>query len=258
MDKPRIALPEIGQDVTNYTHALFEAGMAPVLISVKKTQLEERFQQEYLDYADFHVENYDGLLLPGGCDVNPCRYGQENTASRGINDALDELQLYVLDGFVKAGKPVLGVCRGYQLINVYFGGTLVQDLGEVCGRHCSGIPGKDLLHRCCVEKGSWLYGFYGEAFVHNSFHHQAADKIGEGLTVDGWCPEDHVPESMHHSSLPIYSVQWHPERICLDHARAEAVDGLEDFRFLYSLCMEASGGRRSALNGEEMQGRLGL
>ena len=258
MDKPRIAVPEIGQDVSNYTHALIEAGMAPVLISVKKTQLEERFQQEYLDYADFRVENYDGLLLPGGYDINPARYGQENTASIGVNDALDELQLGVLDAFVRAGKPVLGVCRGQQLINVYFGGTLTQHLAGVCRRHCSGIPGRDLLHGGCVEKGSWLAGLYGEMFVHNSFHHQAVDRIGEGLAADGWCPEDHVTESMHHMRLPVYCVQWHPERICLDHARAEAVDGLEVFRFLFRLCMAAPGRRASEADTGEMKDRLGL
>ena len=121
MRRPRIAVPEIDQNVKNYTRALRAAGMEPVVISRQTEQMQQAYQQEYLDYSEFKAENYDGLLLPGGGDINPNRYGQENQGSIMIMDALDELQFAMLDDFVKLGKPVLGICRGHQVINVYFG-----------------------------------------------------------------------------------------------------------------------------------------
>ena len=92
----RIALPEIDQDVRNYTRAVNAAGMEPVVISVETHQIHSGYQQEYLDYSQFQAESYDGLLLPGGVDIHPGRYGQENHGSVGIVEALDALQLDVL------------------------------------------------------------------------------------------------------------------------------------------------------------------
>ena len=119
MRRPRIAIPEIDQNVKNYTSAVFAAGMEPIVISVQTEQMQQKYQQEYLDYSEFRVEAYDGLLIPGGGDINPARYGQKNHGSIMVMDALDELQFAMLDDFVKNGKPVLGICRGHQVINVY-------------------------------------------------------------------------------------------------------------------------------------------
>ena len=220
----------------NYTRAVSEAGMEPIVISVQSEQAKNRFQQEYLDVSEFRIGTYDGLLLPGGGDIAPGRYGQENNGSFMIMEDLDELQLSLLDLFVRARKPVLGICRGHQLINVYFGGTLIQHLAT-SDRHARlSLEDSDKVHACKAEKGSWLARLYGESFMHNSAHHQAADRLGEDLVIDGVCPSDGVIEALHHESLPVYGVQFHPERMCCSLARDVTVDGLRVFRLFYQVC----------------------
>ena len=238
MRRPRIAIPEIGQNVSNYTKAVSAAFMEPVVISMQEANIEKSVQQEYLEYSNFRIENYDGLVLPGGVDIDPSRYGHENRGSVRMVPLLDELQFDVLDAFVRSGKPVLGICRGQQLINVYFGGTLIQDL-PTSFRHRSGRPGFDLVHSCRTEEGSWIHHIYGSAFKNNSAHHQACDILGEGIVIDGRCGEDGVAEAIHHEKLPVYGVQFHPERMCLEHARTDTVNGLEIFLFFCGICMRS-------------------
>ncbi len=167
---------------------------------------------------------YDGLLLPGGGDVHPSLYGREICGASDIDPALDDLQWKALDRFVKAGKPVFGICRGHQLINVYFGGTLIQDLPNGSVHDWDKGDNKDKAHGTIAEPGSWVSLLYGERFPTNSAHHEAVDKVGEGLIVDQRS-EDGVVEAMHHRSGRIFSVQWHPERMCFRHRREDTVDG---------------------------------
>lgn len=232
---PRIAVPEIDQNVKNYTSAITAAGMEPIVISVQSEQVHQNYQQEYMDYSEFRVEAYDGLLIPGGVDINPARYGQENHGSMMIMDALDELQFAMLDDFVKNGKPVLGICRGHQVINVYFGGTMIQHL-PTAFRHSHESNEPDKVHRCIAEEGCWLQQLYGTEFPHNSSHHQAVNQPGQGLVIDGHCLEDGTVEAMHHSELPIYSVQWHPERMCLEWESEDTVNGLAVIQFFCRIC----------------------
>lgn len=149
---------------------------------------------------------WDALLLPGGGDLEPWRYGQENTASRGLEPERDEAELCLLQEFTALGKPVLGVCRGLQTINVFFGGTLAQD-----------VPGHGAW-----EEGDRLHGvrtapsplrpLWGERMAVNSAHHQAADRLGSGLRAVQWAG-DGVVEALCHERLPVWAVQWHPERL---------------------------------------------
>lgn len=151
-------------------------------------------------------EGCDGLLLPGGGDLEPWRYGQENTASRGLEPERDREELELLDRFTAEKKPVLGICRGLQIINVYFGGTLIQDLAgheQVCG--C------DRFHRVRTAP-SPLGAACGDMEIVNSAHHQAADRLGSGLEAVQWSP-DGVVEALCHRNLPVWAVQWHPERM---------------------------------------------
>ncbi len=257
MRRPRIAIPEIDQNVRNYTRAVLAAGMEPVVISVQSEQVQQKFQQEYLDYSEFHVEGYDALLLPGGGDVNPARYGQENRGSIMVMDALDELQFAMLDDFVKCKKPVLGICRGHQVINVYFGGTLIQHLPEAF-RHFRELDEPDKVHGCIARKGSWLEKIYGREFFHNSAHHQAVERPGEGLVIDSHCLEDGTVEAMHHCTLPVYSVQWHPERMCLDLERDDTVNGLPVMQFFSRVCGWEPEEFIVHLKSEIMEDRMGL
>ena len=139
-------------------------------------------------------------------DLEPWRYGRENTASRSLEPERDEAELRLLQDFTAAGKPVLGVCRGLQVINVFFGGTLVQDIPG----HAAWSEG-DRLHGTRAAP-SPLRPLLGEGLAVNSAHHQAADRLGAGLRAVQWA-EDGVAEALCHARLPVWAVQWHPERL---------------------------------------------
>ena len=133
----------------------------------------------------------DALLLPGGGDMEPRRYGQANTASRDLEPERDEAELLLLERFTAAGRPVLGICRGMQVLNVFFGGTLLQDLPG----H-SQAAGRDRLHRVRTAP-SPLRELYGQDVVVNSAHHQAADRLGSGFRAVQWAPDGVVEAAVH-------------------------------------------------------------
>lgn len=140
---------------------------------------------------------HNALLLSGGGDIQPELYGQTQTHSRNIDINRDRLELYMLNAFLELGKPVLGICRGIQIINIYFGGTLYQHIDG----H-SQINDKDSLHT--VE---WK----GRTVEINSAHHQVIDKLGNGLKAVA-VSSDRFIEAVSHDILPIMAFQWHPER----------------------------------------------
>ena len=181
----------------------------------------------------------DGLLLPGGVDVNPKRYGQENVACGPLDDELDALQFSTLDEFVKAGKPVFGICRGQQLINVYFGGTLIQNLPGADIHTMDEETRRDRAHDSVLLNECYLTGLYGPRFPVNSAHHQAVDRPGEGL-IPLQRSADGVIEAIAHVRLPVRGVQWHPERMTLNHLREDTVDGGRVIRSFIELCGERS------------------
>jgi len=215
-DTLKIAIPGRDGDVINYTIAVMMLGAQPCVV-----------------WDEWNVDDFDGLLLPGGVDVHPARYGQENVACGSIDEALDKIQFDIADAFIKAGKPVLGICRGHQLLNVYFGGTLIQDLEN--SEHHKWTPEGDRVHDTTANEGSFLSDIYGTAFAVNSAHHQAVDAIGEGLKVVQ-CSDDGVIEGMYHETLPVIAVQWHPERMCFDHQRSDTVDGSHVIRYFLEMC----------------------
>ena len=149
--------------------------------------------------------------LPGGGDLSPMLYGQTDIACRGFDPARDALEMDLLNLFTSAHRPVLGVCRGMQSVNVFFGGTLVQDLPG----HSS-VHGSDRLHSVTAAP-SLLRRLYGERCVVNSSHHQSIDRFGAGLEALQWAPDGTV-EALRHRTLPILCVQWHPERLSLPGA----------------------------------------
>ena len=184
----------------NYTAAIMAAGGLL------------RFSEETSEAADC-----DGLLLPGGGDLEPWRYGQENFACRDLEPERDDAELVLLERFTVSGKPVLGICRGLQTINVFFGGTLVQDLPG------HSAVSRDRLH--AVAAAPRTFGsLWGTRPVVNSAHHQAADRLGTGLQAVQWAPDGTV-EAFCHETLPVWAVQWHPERLTGPMAIAGAADG---------------------------------
>ena len=148
-------------------------------------------------------EDCCALLLPGGGDIEPRQYGQENTASRDLEPERDQEELKLIQRFLSAGKPILGICRGMQLLNVYFGGTLIQDIPN----H-SQVRGADRLHSLKRIPSP----LSPPLELVNSAHHQAVDLPAPELLPVQWA-DDGIIEGMIHRALPIWAVQWHPERL---------------------------------------------
>lgn len=155
------------------------------------------------------ADQFDILLLTGGEDINPFIYNLECIPQCGkIDDERDREELALLDEFVKRKKPVIGVCRGLQIINVYFGGTLYQDLPSQVGVDHSG----GLFHKIVTVPETELGKQLTDGATVNSYHHQSVLSLGEGLEIAAYS-EDGVVEAIAHTSLPIAAVQWHPERL---------------------------------------------
>lgn len=152
----------------------------------------------------------DALLFPGGGDINPELFGESNHGARNIDTELDILQLQAFQYALKRRIPVLGICKGMQLINVALGGTLLQNL-DTASIHTS--EDCDLYHTTVITPNSFLHALYGDNIIVNSRHHQAIGRLGRKLASVQWCPIDNCIEAFEHTQLPIWGVQWHPERI---------------------------------------------
>lgn len=193
---PRIAILGRAKDVKNYEHFL----------TVNRYDFITTLNPE-------EVCCCTGLLLPGGGDITPGFFGEKNKGSLHIDTELDILQLQALELCIRHRKPVLGICKGMQLINTAFGGTILQDMPQHCLHLCSG---KDLYHPVSTASGCVLQKLYGscinQSYV-NSAHHQCLNHLGKNLEIIQSCSLDHCPEAISHTSLPILGVQWHPERL---------------------------------------------
>jgi putative glutamine amidotransferase len=186
----------------SYVESVVAAGGIPVLLPTVPGVIEAA------------LSRLDGLILTGGPDVDPDRYGAtplETTAPPRVDRDAAELGLF--DAALAAGTPVLGICRGLQLINVARGGTLIQHLPDVVGStdHAP-APAVYGRHPISVTPGSLLATSLGrvEAEV-PSYHHQAIAELGAGLTVSAVAPDGTV-EAVEDQSRPFcLAVQWHPE-----------------------------------------------
>lgn len=187
-----------------YAEAVRNAGLDPILIT----------PGSHVDFGQF-----GGLVLTGGSDIDPKLYGQEpnGTELKGVNKDRDELETALLRQAISLGRPVLAICRGMQLFNVARGGTLIQHLEpEAVHRQRPGggvSPGRHpAAHAITVANGTRLASIVGSGkFEVNSRHHQAVDRLGDGLVVSAVAP-DGVIEAIELSG-PAFAigVQWHPE-----------------------------------------------
>lgn len=168
----------------------------------------------------------DRLLLPGGGDILPSLFRQKDHGSQAIDPMLDHAQLFLLDLFVRAERPVLGICKGLQIINIYFGGDIIQDLPTGQMHQYDRRSQTDRLHQVKNAPGSVLHSLYGNTCTVNSAHHQGCGQIGHQLTVTQTAP-DGVAEALEHTTKPILGVQWHPERTGFVSSQPHMADGLK-------------------------------
>lgn len=173
---------------------------------------------------------YDGLILPGGGDIDPKLFGQLPKGTGAFDPKLDRIQLAILKTFILDRKPVLGICKGMQLINIYFGGDMIQHLPESDAHE---YKEKDQVHETVSVNGSFLDYLYGSSFRVNSAHHQAVDLPGQGICYVQYAGA--VPEALHHQYLPVIGVQWHPERMSFAHKREDTVDGSKLLKYFLKL-----------------------
>lgn len=165
-----------------------------------------------------YVHALDGLVLQGGADVSPTSYGQQPLRPEWSGDIVrDRYEIELLEGFLAQGKPILGICRGEQLINVAFGGTLLQDVVTQrpdAHRHVDADLYDRHQHDVRFEPGSRLAAIYPglEGGRVNSIHHQAVDRLGGDLLIEARSLEDGVVEAIRaRGSAFVAGVQWHPE-----------------------------------------------
>lgn len=173
----------------------------------------------------------DGLLLPGGGDIAPELYGQPDEGSRNIDYALDLLQLSITHSFINQKKPILGICKGMQVINICLNGGIIQDLPS-SSLSIHAWDGEDRLHNVKAVTPSFLTDFYGKEFTVNSAHHQAIDLPGDGC-IPIAAAFDGVIEGIQHTSLPIIGLQWHPERMGFSHRNKKTVNGEYIFSYFF-------------------------
>ena len=196
-------------------HWLMTAGALVFMIpSIAGDGLLRRANIRLADYVD----ELDGLVLQGGADVSPLTYGETPIRPEWTGDRVRDLyEIDLLQEFITRGKPVLGICRGLQLINVAFGGTLYQDIESQHrdgGEHVDLEAYDDHTHMISIVAGGGLSGLYpgvGEVRV-NSIHHQAVRFLGKGLAVEAVSVPDQVVEAIRGKGASfVVGVQWHPE-----------------------------------------------
>lgn len=179
-----------------------------------------------LKIEDF--EKADGLILPGSRqDMNPKLWGAEDECSNDINDELDDVQWKLMEKAVEAKKPVLGICRGMQFINVFFGGTLIQDLPAAEYHKAASDKENENYHNLTVVEGTILYELYGAEAEVNTRHHQGIGMVGDGLKVSAMWIDGFplVMEAVEHKHMPIIGVQWHPERMMINGDQSQKESG---------------------------------
>lgn len=233
------------------SHWIMEHGAMALMVPAV-TQDSHRVAQQ-MPVEDY-VDELDGLVLQGGADVAPQTYGQEPIDPRWAGDAVrDRYELKLLRTFLAQGKPVIGVCRGCQLLNVAFGGTLYQDVQTQCHAahpHVDTALNDQLEHDVTFLQGSLMAKLYPTSQLRvTSLHHQAIDQLGKGVEVEAVSSRDGVIEAIRWTG-GVYArgVQWHPEfhqsRAALADSSPIMLDFLNVARELALQRLQASGDRQ--------------
>lgn len=177
--------------------------------------------------AAAYIGTVDGLLLSGGQGVTPALYGEEPLREVAETDVYrDQFEIALVKAAVAAGKPVLGICRGIQIINVALGGTLYQDVYKQAGaylKHNQAPTSWEIpTHHITTTKGSWLNQLLGDRFLVNSFHHQGIHQLGNQLTKVA-ASDDQVVEAVESTDGNVIGVEFHPEMMIKAHPEFQKI-----------------------------------
>lgn len=220
-----------------YVTALQSAGLIPLLLPTRSPL------PKGLSFVD-------GLLLPGGPDIDPLRYGQDLDPATNPDQESDQLEFALLDWALQAGVPVLAICRGLQVLNVALGGSLFQDLPRHSPpAHPDEPVARDVpVHRLTVEESSRLGRIVGAKTISvNSVHHQGIDELARGLVATGWAHDGLIEAVEARGDTFLLGVQYHPEELVDRDPAARAI-----FVAFAKACRE----RRSRPPGEVAESEL--
>ncbi len=202
----------------DYVESIYSAGGAALSISPIDSE----------DYLRTVVARIDGLLLTGGGDVNPRSYDQSLQKGIGrLEVERDVIELKLIEYALQRGIPIMGICRGHQLLNVYFKGTLYQDINRHSERPIEHVARQGLksteAHRVIFVRDCPLKRCFGRDEIYvNSFHHQAIDRLGEGLAICARSEDGYIEAIECENNPQVFGVQWHPEmmsRVAPDQMR---------------------------------------
>ena len=162
------------------------------------------------------IENVDGVIMTGGVDIHPFRFNEEPNPKIGeISKERDDFDFLIMKHAFEKNKPIFGICRGIQLINVFFGGTLIQDINSQKNTnilHSQTAPRDIATHKIKIKKDSVIFDIFGKSAEVNSFHHQAIGKLSKDFKITS-AANDGIIESIEYKKKDrfILGVQWHPE-----------------------------------------------
>ena len=199
-----------------YNNAISNAGAVPVIMPpiTNRHDIDEWIE----------TVGIDAIVLTGGADIQPKEFGQNPIPELGrVSAQRDEYELALLDSAIRHNLPVLGICRGLQTINVYFGGTLIQDmatqLGAIFAYHDQTLPTTEPVHTVNFSENSKISSLFEcLELPTNSHHHQCVDKLGKGLIAVGHT-SDGIIEAIESEYPNIVAVQFHPERMTKTNAK---------------------------------------
>lgn len=200
----------------DYTNALLLAGAAPMMIPLGADA----------DTVRFLLDRVDGVLLPGGGDIEPSRYHGNTThpTIRGVDDERDALEMLVVDEAVRRDLPLLAICRGHQLLNVALGGALCEDVPSMVANaldhdcYRPNVPRNHLAHEIRINDNSRLADIFDATRTWvNSLHHQAVKTVGDGLVPTAVADDGVIEAVEHRDHRFMVGVQWHPENLVYDH-----------------------------------------
>ena len=189
----------------DYVESVILAGGVPVILPILSD--EESIKRQ--------IETLDGIILSGGIDINPLLYNEEPSPKLGfIFPDKDAFDLSIVKIAYELNKPILAICRGLQILNVAFGGTLYQDLSYMEGsyiKHVQQSKNGAATHTLDIVKDSTLYNILGSSIVSNSFHHQAIKDLAPGFIATAYS-KDNVIEAIESCDKSfVVGVQFHPE-----------------------------------------------